>query len=557
MSSRGKPLAEIARSDGSAEPIRAHSPATDSASTEAVAGETRSGIPVLKSYVAADSAEAPAGGASIPGEYPFTRGIAPDGYRKSLWVMGQYSGYGSPEETNKRIRALIENGQRGFSIALDLPTQMGLDSDHELAAGEVGRVGVPIDTVQDMIDLLAGVPLDKVRQIRTTASSIGPIAVAFLVVAAEHLGYAPSQFRVMLQNDVLKEYIARGTYIFPPEPALEFAVDVIEYCARELPSWEPIEFCGYHIRDSGATAVEEIAIAIGNGLEYIECAIGRGLDPSTFTRQIYMFLSSGLEILEEVAKFRAARRMWARLMRERFNLGDECCALNLFAYTLGGSLTAKEPLNNVVRVAYEALAAVLGGVQTLATSSFDEAIQLPSPQAVKVALRTQQIIGYESGVARVADPLGGSYYVEALTDEIEARASDFLAKIESLGGALAALKCGFLQEEISERAYEQQLSIEQGNLPVVGLNYFADRSEPGGILEVLRASPDAEDLQRRRVAQVRASRNNNDVQRALGKVREAALSRSNTIPSLIDAARSLATIGEIVGTLKDVWGHWP
>ena len=557
MASGAKPLAEIARSDGSAEPTRADSPATDSASTEAVAGETRSGIPVLKSYVAADSAEAPAGGASIPGEYPFTRGIAPDGYRKSLWVMGQYSGYGSPEETNKRIRALIENGQRGFSIALDLPTQMGLDSDHELAAGEVGRVGVPIDTVQDMIDLLAGVPLDKVRQIRTTANSIGPIAIAFLVVAAERLGYAPSQFRVMLQNDVLKEYIARGTYIFPPEPALEFAVDVIEYCARELPSWEPIEFCGYHIRDSGATAVEELAIAIGNGLEYIECAIGRGLDPSTFTRQIYMFLSSGLEILEEVAKFRAARRMWARLMRERFNLADECCALNLFAYTLGGSLTAKEPLNNVVRVAYEALAAVLGGVQTLATSSFDEAIQLPSPQAVKVALRTQQIIGYESGVARVADPLGGSYYVEALTDEIEGRASDFLAKIESLGGALAALKCGFLQEEISERAYEQQLSIEQGRLPVVGLNYFADRSEPAGILEVLRASPDAEDLQRRRVAQVRASRNNDDVQRALGKVREAALSRSNTIPALIEAARSLATIGEIVGTLKDVWGRWP
>lgn len=557
MASGAEPLAEIARSDGSAEPTRADSPATDSASTEAVAGETRSGIPVLKSYVAADSAEAPAGGASIPGEYPFTRGIAPDGYRKSLWVMGQYSGYGSPEETNKRIRALIENGQRGFSIALDLPTQMGLDSDHELAAGEVGRVGVPIDTVQDMIDLLAGVPLDKVRQIRTTANSIGPIAIAFLVVAAERLGYAPSQFRVMLQNDVLKEYIARGTYIFPPEPALEFAVDVIEYCARELPSWEPIEFCGYHIRDSGATAVEELAIAIGNGLEYIECAIGRGLDPSTFTRQIYMFLSSGLEVLEEVAKFRAARRMWARLMRERFNLADECCALNLFAYTLGGSLTAKEPLNNVVRVAYEALAAVLGGVQTLATSSFDEAIQLPSPQAVKVALRTQQIIGYESGVARVADPLGGSYYVEALTDEIEGRASDFLAKIESLGGALAALKCGFLLEEISERAYEQQCSIEQGRLPVVGLNYFADSSEPAGILEVLRASPDTEDLQRRRVAQVRASRNNDDVQRALGKVREAALSRSNTIPALIEAARSLATIGEIVGTLKEVWGRWP
>ena len=263
MASGAEPLAEIARSDGSAEPTRAHSPAADSASTEAVAGETRSGIPVLKSYVAADSAEAPAGGESIPGEYPFTRGIAPDGYRKSLWVMGQYSGYGSPGETNKRIRALIENGQRGFSIALDLPTQMGLDSDHELAAGEVGRVGVPIDTVQDMIDLLAGVPLDKVRQIRTTANSIGPIAIAFFVVAAERLGYARRSSGSCCRMMYSRSTSPRGTYIFPPEPALEFAVDVIEYCARELPSWEPIEFCGYHIRDSGATAVEELAIAIG------------------------------------------------------------------------------------------------------------------------------------------------------------------------------------------------------------------------------------------------------------------------------------------------------
>ncbi len=321
-------------------------------------------------------------------------------YRERLWVMGQYSGFGSAKQTNARIRQLLGEGQLGFSVALDLPTQLGLDSDDPRSVGEVGRVGVPIDSIRDMVDLLDGIPLDNVRQIRTTANAIGPLAVALFLAGAEAHGYRGDQFKVMLQNDVLKEYVARGTYIFPPDKGLRFSVDVIEYCARTLPHWEPIEFCGYHIRDSGSNAVQEVAIAVANGIEYIDSALGRGLGIDQFAESLFMFLSAHLDLFEEAAKFRATRRLWARLMRDRYGASDPSCRLNLFVYTLGSPQTAQEPLNNIVRIAYQAMAAILGGVQTLATSAYDEALQLPSEEAVRVSLRTQQILAYETGVAR-------------------------------------------------------------------------------------------------------------------------------------------------------------
>ncbi|HEY8473730.1 MAG TPA: methylmalonyl-CoA mutase family protein [Natronosporangium sp.] len=490
-----------------------------------------------------------------PGEPPFTRGVRPNLYRDGPWVMGMYSGQASPQETNRRIRQLLAGGQRGFSVALDLPTQNGLDSDHPLAAGEVGRVGVPIDSLADMVDLLDGIPLPEVSQIRTTANAIGPIAVAMFIAAAERHGYAPTDLRLMLQNDVLKEYVARGTFVFPPRPALRFAVDVIEYCCRELPHWEPIEFCGYHIRDSGADAVQELAIAIANGLEYIRGAVDRGLHVDDFGGSLYMFLSAHQDLFEEVAKFRAARRLWSELMVERFGAAkDETRRLNLFVYTLGSPLTAQQPLNNVVRVAYQALAAVLGGVQTLATSSYDEALGLPSDEAAEIALRTQQILAYETGVTRTTDPLGGSYFVEHLTDELAARVTAYLGRIEERGGALAALESGWLASELEAEAYRQQLAIDQGERTVVGVNRFVTDS-PQREVKPAQADPELEATQLARLKEVRRQRHTRECLAALRGVEQAARSGANTIPAILAAVRTYATVGEICDALAEVWGR--
>lgn len=520
---------------------------------------TLSGLPVAPLYtplVGAAEEKRYLEAVGLPGQHPYTRGIDAGMYREHLWVMGQYSGAATPKETNQRIKSLLVQGQRGFSIALDLPTQNGFDSDHRLARGEVGRVGVPIDTLQDMEDLLDGIALDEVRQIRTTANAIGPIAVALFVAAAERKGYAPGDFRVMFQNDVLKEYVARGTYIFPPRAAMQFSVDVIEYCAEHLPHWEPIEFCGYHIRDSGANAVQELGIAFANGIEYMDAATKRGLQVSSFAPSVFMFLSAHLDLFEEVAKFRAARRIWSTLLEQRYGVADPALRpLKLFVYTLGSPQTAQEPLNNIVRISYQALAAVLGGVQTLATSSFDEALGLPSDDAVRVSLRTQQILAYETGVVRTADPLGGSYFVEALTDELEAAVWNYLAEIEQQGGAATALETGWLLEQIEDEAYRYHCAIEDGRRMVVGVNSFADSTAPVFEAPPPRSDAATERDQVARLAAVKARRDPAAVAAGLERVRAAATAGSNTIPALIEAVRAYATVGEICDVLTEIWGR--
>jgi methylmalonyl-CoA mutase N-terminal domain/subunit len=522
-------------------------------------GETISGIEVHGLYTPLDLSGGPDAyleRIGFPGEPPYTRGFTPGMFRERLWVMGQYSGVASATETNRRIRSLLAQGQRGFSVALDLPTQNGLDSDHPLALGEVGRVGVPIDTLADMQTLLDGIPLDEVAQIRTTANAIGPIAVALFIAAAEAHGYSPGSFRVLLQNDVLKEYLARGTYVFPPRPALQFSVDVIEYCAEMLPGWEPIEFCGYHVRDSGSTAVQEVAIALANGIEYISAALDRGLDIDSFAPSIFLFLSAHLDLFEEVAKFRAARRMWHTLLKDRFGAKKpESLGVRIFCYTLGSPQTAQEPLNNVVRISYQALAAVLGGVQTLATSSYDEALGLPSDEAVRISLRTQQILAYETGVARTADPLGGSYFVESLTDRFEAEAWAYLERIEAQGGALGALESGWLHAEVEERAYRHQQAVESGERVVVGLNRFGVDA-PAHIAATTAANAQTENEQIARLAKVKQDRDSTRVAEALGQLDKAAQAGSNTIPTLLEAVRSYATVGEICNVLAKNWGRF-
>ncbi len=493
-------------------------------------------------------------GGERPGVYPFTRGRSARGYLDELWVMGQYSGFGTPRETNARFRRLLEAGQTGLSIALDLPTQMGFDSDALLAAGEVGKVGVPIDSVEDLLVLLEGLPLERVRQVRTSANAIGPIFAAFMLVALEELGVEPQSFRLMLQNDPLKEFSARGTFIFPPGPSLRLAVDVIEHFAAELPRWEPIEFCGYHIRDAGGTAVQEVAIATANGIAYLDEAVRRGVDVEAAAHALFVFLSTGVDIFEEAAKLRATRRIWARLLHERYGVAEDAAAVNLFVYTLGGALVAQEPLNNVVRVAFETLAAALGGVQTLATSSYDEALGLPSPEAAHLALRTQQLVALESGAARVVDPLAGSYYVEDLTMRLEAEILNLVADIAEHGGAVAALESGYVQSAIADAAYEFQREVESGERPVVGVNiHKVEAEEIGGVFTV------RPELQAQQLADLEAVKRRRDAvaaRDALDAVAAAAAAGENSIPTIVRAARARATLGEIVKALETVHGRF-
>jgi methylmalonyl-CoA mutase N-terminal domain/subunit len=507
-------------------------------------------VPLADFYMAGDHQVAPP-----PGTFPFTRGIDPRGYRDALWIMGQYAGYGTPAETKARLRRLLEQGQTGLSVALDLPTQMGMDSDDPRALGEVGKVGVPLDTVEDLVTLMDGLPLEQVRQMRTTANSIAPMFAAMLIVALERLGLSPSDVRLMLQNDPLKEYSARGTFIFPPAAGQKLAVDMVEYAAQELPHWEPIEFCGYHIRDAGGTAVHELGVATVNGLAYLDEVRDRGVDLDAAAKSLHLFLSAGVDVFEEAAKFRAARRMWARILNERYGVKPENAGIKIFAYTLGGALTAQLPLTNVVRVSYEALSAVLGGAQTLATSSYDEALGLPSPAAAALALRTQQVLAHEAGAAKVADPLGGSYYVEALTDAIEEKVQEYVDLLLEQGGAVAALESGRIAQDLADAAYDHQRSIETGERLLVGVNFVKDDAAPQ-VLETFRVPPELQEEQCRRLAEVKAARAEEPLARGLALVTEAARAGTNTVPALIEAARAHATIGEMVAALGEVYGRY-
>jgi len=520
-----------------------------------------SGIPIAPVYRPADAALDYDAELGDPGRFPFTRGVQPTMYRGRLWTMRQYAGFGTAAETNARFRLLLEAGQTGLSTAFDLPTQMGIDSDSPRALGEVGRVGVAIDTVEDMHALLAEIPLDRVSTsmtINATASTL----LAMYVVAAEERGIAREKLSGTIQNDILKEYIARGTYVYPPGPSLALITEVFRFCAAEVPSWNPISISGYHIREAGATAVQELAFTFANTVEYVSRAVAAGLDVDSFAPRLSFFFACHNDLFEEVAKFRAARRIYARLMRDHFGASEASARLRFHTQTGGVTLTAQQPLNNVVRVAVQALAAALGGTQSLHTNGYDEALALPTAEAATLALRTQQIVGYESGVASTADPLAGSYYVEHLTSELERRALELMARVEELGGSAPAIAAGFFQEEIGRSAYEHQLRVESGETVIVGVNRFGDGQEPPVI-----PAPDFSALERDQVARlaaVKAARDGTAVGLALGALADAARAyadegaagRPALMPLIIDAVRARASVGEISDALERSWGHY-
>jgi methylmalonyl-CoA mutase N-terminal domain/subunit len=489
-----------------------------------------------------------------PGEPPFVRGIHAAMYRKRLWTMRQYAGMATAEETNRRFRYLLEHGQTGLSVAFDLPTQMGLDSDHVRAEGEVGRTGVAIDSIEDMHRLLDGIPLEEAST-SMTINATAPILLVLYELVAEERGVDPSRLSGTVQNDLLKEYAARGTYIYPPRPSMRLITDLFAYCGERIPRWNTISISGYHMREAGATAVQEVAFTIANGIAYVQAALDAGLAVDAFAPRLSFFFACHMAFFEEIAKFRAARRMWGRLMADRFEARDpRSLMLRFHTQTGGATLTAQQPENNVVRTAVEALAAVLGGTQSLHTNSFDEALALPTEQAAKVALRTQQILGYETGVANVADPLGGSYYVETLTDEIEARATDYLAKIDQMGGAVAAIEAGFYQDEIHEAAYRIQQGIESGERVVVGVNRFEDPEERPVELQQIGLAEVSRQVERLR--SLRAARDNAAVRGALDGVRAAAEGTDNLLPPMREALRVRATLGEVADVLRDVFGEY-
>jgi methylmalonyl-CoA mutase N-terminal domain/subunit len=524
------------------------------------AGEptTRSGLP-LEAVYDADSLrrrgiEDLAAEVGAPGAPPYARGIASEGYRDAPWIIGQYGGFGDAEQANARLRSLLEQGQTGFSVALDLPTQMGLDSDDPLAVGEVGKIGVAIDSLADLERLFEGVPLEQVRQIRTTANAIGPTWLALVVALAERRGIDPGEIRILIQNDVLKEYIARGTFIYPPEAGLRLVADTIEHCAHHLPAWNPLAMSGYHIRESGASAVQELAFTFANGIAYADAAVARGLSIDDFAPSLFTFLSSGLDLLEEVAKFRAAREVWSQIVGERYGAQDpDSRALRIFAFSAGSSLTAQQPMNNVVRVTLAALAAVLGSAQTLHTASFDEAFATPTAEAARVALRTQQVIMAESGLTGTADPLGGSWAVESLTADIAREVTEALARIDERGGALRCIADGWFVGELEEGAYTDQLAVESGEREVVGVNVH--RSEGGELAPAtFTVDPASERRQVERLTRLRAERDGDAVAAALERLRADAAGGANTVPATIAAVRAYATVGEIADTLRGVFG---
>ena len=468
--------------------------------------------------------------------------------------MGQYAGFGTPAEANERFRVLLEAGVTGLSVALDLPTQMGLDSDDPLAAGEVGRVGVAIDTLADVETLMDGIPLELISQVRTTANSIGYIWAAMFIALAEQRGVDPNEFGMFIQNDVLKEYIARGTQIFPPAASLRLAVDVLEHVARLIPRWVPLAVSGYHIRESGSDAVQEIAFTFANAIAYLDATVARGVSIDAVAPTLFTFLSTSIEILPEVAKFRAARRVWAKLIRERYDPHDPRSEqLRIFVFTAGSSLTAQQPLNNIVRTTVEALAAAFAGVQTMHVCAYDEALGVPTETAATLALRTQQVLAFETGISETIDPLGGADAVEALTDSLESEIVALLTQVEARGGALSCIESGWFQEQLSESAYRHARAVETGEKTVVGVNRFVTTSEPLGLFQV---DPTAEQRQVAGLRSVRARRSAEQVAHTLDDLEGAARSGENILPACIEAVKAYATVGEIVARLKRVFGTW-
>ncbi len=490
----------------------------------------------------------------FPGDMPFTRGVYPTMHRGRLWTMRQYAGFASAEESNRRFRYLLEQGQTGLSVAFDLPTQIGYDSDHPLAAGEVGRVGVPISSLRDMEILFADIPLDKVST-SMTINAPAAILLAMYIALAKKNGVDPKSLRGTIQNDILKEYIARGTYIFPPRPSMRLITDTFRYCQTEVPRWNTISISGYHIREAGSTAVQEVAFTLANGIAYVEAALQAGLDVDGFGKRLSFFFNAHNDFLEEIAKFRAARRLWASIMDERFGAtAPDALKLRFHTQTAGSTLTAQQPHNNVVRVALQALAAVLGGTQSLHTNSMDEALSLPGQEAVQIALRTQQILAEESGVANTIDPLGGSYLVEELTDQIEARARNYLAEIDRRGGALASIESGYIQGEVQESAYRQQLELERGEIRQVGVNLYQMEEELD--LKLLAVDPAIEQAQTQRLSTLRAERDQKRVEKLTEQLKSAAAGTENLVPLFIECVESNLTLGEITGALREVWGEY-
>jgi methylmalonyl-CoA mutase N-terminal domain/subunit len=515
---------------------------------------TSSGIPLERLYTPEDVPGDYEASQGYPGQFPYTRGVQPTMYRGRFWTMRQYAGYATAEESNARYRYLLDAGQTGLSVAFDLPTQIGYDADDPMALGEVGKVGVSISSVQDMARLFEGIPLDKVST-SMTINAPAAILLAMYIVVARRQGVESRQLRGTVQNDILKEYLARGTYIFPPKPSMRLITDLFAFCKDAVPHWNTISISGYHIREAGSTAVQEVAFTLADAIAYVQAAIDAGLAVDDFAPQLSFFFNAHNQFLEEVAKFRAARRLWAHIMRDRFGAQKaESLRLKFHAQTGGSTLTAQQPENNIVRVTLQALAAVLGGAQSLHTNSWDEALALPSEQAVQVALRTQQIIAYESGVADTVDPLGGSYAVAALTEEIYRRALAYIEQIDAMGGALAAVENGFMQGEIQDAAYAYQKAVESGDQTVVGVNRFTTEGHPP--TNLLRIDPAVEQQQRERLAALRAGRDNGKVAELLGRLETAARSSDPLMPLFVECVDADVTLGEICRVLRGVFGEY-
>jgi methylmalonyl-CoA mutase N-terminal domain/subunit len=516
--------------------------------------KTESSIPVERIYTPADVETDYIRDLGFPGQYPFTRGVQPTMYRGRFWTMRQYAGFGTAEETNARYKYLLEQGQTGLSVAFDLPTQIGYDADDPVAVGEVGRVGVSISSLEDMETLFDGIPLDKVST-SMTINAPATVLLAMYIAVGKKQGVDPGQLRGTVQNDILKEYIARGTYIYPPDPSMRLITDLFRYCHEHVPRWNTISISGYHIREAGSTAVQEVAFTLANAIAYVQAALDAGLEVDEFAPRISFFFNAHNNLLEEVAKYRASRRLWARIMRERFGAQNpRSWMLRFHTQTAGSMLTAQQPENNVVRVTLQALAAILGGTQSLHTNSRDEALSLPSEEAVQIALRTQQIVAYESGVADTIDPLAGSYLVESWTDEIEKRATDYIETIDSMGGALRAIEQGYIQREIQESAYRWQLAVDRRDKVVVGVNRFRTEEQPE--LDLLRVDPVIGEHQTARLRALREGQDSELVSIALSRLEAGARSDDNLMPLVLNAVEEYATLGEICSVLRRVFGEY-
>jgi methylmalonyl-CoA mutase N-terminal domain/subunit len=509
--------------------------------------KTDSGIDIKRVYPKKDIKE------EQPGEFPFTRGVQTDMYRSRLWTMRQYAGFSTAEESNKRYHYLLAQGTTGLSVAFDLPTQIGYDSDHEMADGEVGKAGVAIDSLRDIEILFDGIELEKITTsmtINSTASSL----LAMYIALAKKQGADLKNISGTIQNDILKEYAARGTYIYPPKPSMRIITDIFEYCSNEVPKWNTISISGYHIREAGANAVQELAFTLANGKSYLKAAINKGLDINVFAKRLSFFFNAHNNMFEEVAKFRAARRMWATITKDLGATDPRAQMLRFHTQTGGSTLTAQQPHNNIVRVAIQAMSAVMGGTQSLHTNGFDEAIALPTEEAARIALRTQQIIGYESGIPQTVDPLAGSYFVEALTDEIEAAAWDYINKIDAMGGSVAAIEEGYIQKEIAESAYKYQNDIQSGEKIIVGVNKFAVKEKP--LSDIFMVDDSIRKVQMDKIAAVKSERDNAKVKEILARLDSNARADVNLMPTILEAAESYATLGEIANTMRDVFGEF-